>query len=172
MDDLTEKVQSAQGKLEELAKRIPGFAGYKQKEQRREADKLLRLHVARQFEEQLRRLNELQFTLTSRGQLMPVMTLERASIKLQLLIDRLKNASYGYAGLFDAIKVDEAALDRLYDFDQQTLQGVGQVAELLGKLEDVIHSEAPIATDAGALVSLVQELNDTYSHRQDVILGS
>jgi hypothetical protein len=171
MDDLTEKVQSSQGKLEELAKRIPGYAGYKLKEQRREADKLLRLAVARKYEEQLRRLNELQFTLTSRGQLVPLMTLERAAIKLQLLIDRLKNASYGYAGLFDAVKIDEAALDKLYDFDQQTLEGASQVAALLDKLEDAIHSEAPIGTEAGTLVAQVQELNDAYSHRQDVILG-
>jgi len=171
MDDLTEKVQSAQTKLDGLATRIPGYAGYKQKEQRREADKLLRLHVARKFEDQLKRLNELQFTLTSRGQLIPLMTLERAGIKLQLLIDRLRNASYGYAGLFDAVKIDKAALDKLYDFDQQMLQGVDQVVALLSKLEDAIQSEAPIITEAGSLVTLMQELNEAYGHRQDVILG-
>src|SRR5512135_459240 len=112
MDDLTEKIQAGQSKLEDLAKRVPGYAGYKAKEQRREADKLLRLHVAHKYEDQLKRLNELQLTLTSRGQLVPLMTLERAGIKLQLLIDRLRNASYGYAGLFDAVKIDEAALDK------------------------------------------------------------
>jgi hypothetical protein len=172
MDDLTEKVQSSQNKLEDLVKRIPGYAGYKQKEQRREADKLLRLHVARKYEEQARRLNDLQFTLTTRGQLIPLMTLERAGIKLQLLVDRLKNASYGYAGLFDTVKIDEAALDRLYDFDEKMLEGVGQVASLLDTLEDAIHSEASIGTEASALVAQIQELNDTYSRRQDVVLGS
>jgi len=171
MDDLMEKSQSTQTKLEGLLARIPGFGGYKQKERRREADKALRLHVAREYEEQLRRLNELQFTLTSQGQLMPMMTLERAGIKLQLLIDRLKNASYGYAGLFDAVKIDEAALDKLYDFDQQMLEGVNQVSALLDRLGDAIQSEAPVGAEAGALVAQVQALNDTYSHRQDVILG-
>jgi hypothetical protein len=171
MDDLTEKIQSSQGKLEGLTERIPGFGGYKQKERRREADKILRLHVARKYEEQLRRLNELQFTLTSRGQLIPMMTLERAGIKLQLLIDRLKNASYGYAGLFDAVKIDEAALDKLYDFDQQMIEGADQVSASLDQLASAIQSEAPVGTEANALVAQIQTLNDTYSHRQDVTLA-
>ena len=49
MNDLTEKTQSSRTKLEELEARIPGYAGYKAKEQRREAYKLLRLHVARKY---------------------------------------------------------------------------------------------------------------------------
>ena len=57
MDDLTEKVQSSQTKFEEVVGRIPGYAGYKQKERRREADKILRLHVARKYEEQLKALD-------------------------------------------------------------------------------------------------------------------
>ena len=31
-----------------------------------------------------------------------------AIVKLQTLIDRVKTASYGYAGLFDAVRIKEA----------------------------------------------------------------
>ena len=51
--DLTELVKASQNKFEKLVSGIPGYKGYKQKEQRREADKLLRLQIARQFEQQL-----------------------------------------------------------------------------------------------------------------------
>ena len=170
LDDLTEKIRASQGKLEDLASIIPGYKGYKQKEQRREADKLLREHVARKYGEQLERLNRLQYDLTAHGRLASILTLERAVMKLQLLIDRLKTASYGYAGLFDAIKVDEAALDRLYEFDQSMLEGVGQVAALLDRLAEAAQAEASTSAEANDLVTTLERLNSTFGQRQDVLV--
>jgi len=170
LDDLTEKIRASQGKLEDLASIIPGYKGYKQKEQRREADKLLREHVARKYGEQLERLNRLQYDLTAHGRLASILTLERAVMKLQLLIDRLKTASYGYAGLFDAIKVDEAALDKLYEFDQSMLEGVGQVAALLDKLAEAAPAEASTSAEANDLVTTLERLNSTFGQRQDVLV--
>jgi len=168
--DLTEKIQSAQSKFEKLVSRIPGYAGYKQKEQRREADRLLRLHVARQYEEQLKRLGDIQYTMTTTGRLASIVTLERAVTKLQLFIDRLKTASQGYAGLFDAIKVNEATLDKLYEFDRALLDGVGRVAALLDKLAEAAQAEAPTAAEANDLIAELEALNNTFSRRQDVFL--
>ena len=170
LDDLTEKIRASQGKLEDLASIIPGYKGYKQKEQRREADKLLREHVARKYGEQLERLNRLQYDLTAHGRLASILTLERAVMKLQLLIDRLKTASYGYAGLFDAIKVDEAALDKLYEFDQSVLEGVGQVAALLEKLAEAAKAEASTSAEANDLVTTLERLNSTFGQRQNVLV--
>ena len=170
-DDLTERIQASQSKFEQLVAKIPGYGGYKRKEQRREADKLLRLHVAQRYQEQLRRLHEAQYTMTARGRLGAIMTLERASMKLQLLVDRIKNASYGYAGLFDAVKVDEDALDRLYDFDQGMLDGVDRVSGLLDGLEESMGSGAPNLPEADELVRALDALNESYSRRQDAILG-
>lgn len=171
LDDLTEKIQASQNKFENLVAKVPGYAGYKQKEQRREADKLLRLHVARQYEEQLRRLNEVQYALTSKGRLASIVTLERAVMKLQLLIDRIKTASYGYSGLFDAVKVDEAVLDRLYDFDLAMLEGVSELSALLDKLSEAAAVEANTAAEANDLVAALERLNTTFSQRHDVILS-
>ncbi len=170
LDDLTEKIQASQSKFENLVAKIPGYAGYKQKEQRREADKLLRLHVARQYEEQLRRLNEVQYALTASGRLASIVTLERAVMKLQLLIDRIKTASYGPAGLFDAIKVDEGVLDRMYEFDLAMLEGVNELATLLDRLSTAAETEATTAAEANDLVATLERLNTTFSERHDIIL--
>lgn len=171
LDDLTEKIQASQSQFEELVGKIPGYAGYKQKERRREADKLLRLYIARQYEEQLRRLSEAQYALTTRGRLASIVTLERAAMKLQLLIDRIKTASYGYAGLFDAIKVDEAALDRLYSFDLAMLEGVKELSAVLDKISEAADAEATTAAEANDLVAVLERLNTTFSQRRDVILS-
>ena len=168
--DLTEKIQASQGKLEALVAKIPGYAGYKKKEQRREADKLLRLHVAKQYEEQLAKLNQVQYDLTLQGRLRVLVTLERASMKLQLLIDRIKTASYGYAGLFDAVKVQEDELTKLYQFDEEMLSSVDALAGAIAAVAQRGETEDPSA-EAGALVKLLEELNLTFSHRQDVLIS-
>ncbi len=169
-EDISETIKGAQNKFEKLVSSIPGYAGYKRKEQRREADRLLRLHVARQYEAQLGPLNSVQQTLASRGDLSSILPLERAAMKLQLLIDRIKTASYGYAGLFDAIKVDEAALDRLYEFDLAMLDGAGRVSAAIANIVQAVEGEGSAAGSVNALISELEALNTTFSHRQDVIL--
>jgi len=65
--DFLERVKGAMGGLESFISKVPGYKGYKEKELRREADKLLRDHLVRQFEEQQRKLNDQKLQLFSSG---------------------------------------------------------------------------------------------------------
>ncbi len=168
--DLRERIQGAYNKLEEMAKDIPGYKGYKDKEVRREADKLLRLRVAQELQEQRRRLNSIQVELVNAGRLGVVLVLDRSVMRVQLLIDRLKTASYGYAGLFDAVKVQEAELDALYDFDASLLDGAGRVKALIDAVA-VADSDEELTKASSELLEALEGMNDSFSKRQDVILG-
>lgn len=168
--DLRQRVEGALSSFEELMRKIPGYKGYKDKELRREADKLLRLRAARGFEEQRRRLNGVQVELTNAGRLGVIVTLDRALMKLQFLIDRLKTASYGYAGLLDAIKVKEAELDALYEFDASLLDSVGKVKDLIDAVAAAKMDE-DVAKTGNELLGVLEEINETFSKRQDVIVG-
>ena len=168
--DLREKVTEALGGLEQLAAKVPGYKGYKEKEMRREADKLLREHLARQFEEQRRRIPDLQKQLISSRQFGFLDDLESGVMKLQYLIDRLKTASYGYAGFFDAVKVKEEQLDALYDFDNALMDEVPRVAAGINSVSEALAAKEGTAEAITDLVSTIQSVNDTFSKRQDVIL--
>jgi hypothetical protein len=163
-------VAAALGGLESLAKRIPGYHGYKEKEMRREADKLLRTEVARKLDDERKGLSELQVQLVSQGQIEHVDDLERAVMKLQLLIDRIKTASYGYAGLFDAVKVKEEQLDALYDFDNQMLDVADEIATYADRVSSAIAAKEGVGASIGDLVSVVEEANTVFGHREEAIL--
>lgn len=171
VDDLTEKAQASTNKLEALIDKIPGVGAYRQKEKRRDADKLLRLHVAGELDNMLNQLGSVQYTLTMQGRLDVTLVLERAATKLQLLIDRLKTAPYGYTGFFDAVKVDEEALDRLYRFDESLLEKVDELSTALDGLVQAVDSGEAVMPLANALVRQLEALNATYSQRQDVLLA-
>jgi hypothetical protein len=168
--DFRETVDASQGGLERLLKKVPGYSGYKDKELRREADRLLRVAVAAQLDDQRRRLSELQMQLINQAQIEYVDDLERAVMKLQILIDRLKTASYGYAGLFDAVKVKEDQLDALYDFDNQMLDFVDDIAADVDKVASAIAAKEGTGLAIAELVVGVEQAGLTFGHRREAIL--
>jgi hypothetical protein len=168
--DLREAVESALGGLEGLMKKIPGYKGYKEKELRREADKLLRDQIAGQLDDQRRRLVGLQNRAISQAQIEYLDDLERTGMKLQLLIDRVKTAAYGYAGLFDALKVKEEQLDMLYDFDARMLASVNVIATDVDQVESAIATREGIGEAISELTETLEQANRTFGHRHEAIL--
>lgn len=170
-EDARKKIEGKYNKVEDLAKTIVGYKGYKDKEVRREADKLLRLQIARGFDEQRRRLNSVQVRLASAGRMGVLVPMDRVLMRLQFLVDRVKTASYGYAGLFDAAKVREAELDALYTFDSALLGSVDRVKGLVGGATAAKTDEDVLVACDGLLLAL-EEINETFGKRQDAVLGN
>src|ERR1044071_1942617 len=117
MDQFFEKVTSQQDPFKKLMSYIPGFGGYVNRQNRRDADKLLRDTVARRFEEQWRRASQIQTDMVSNGQIVFVDDMEKAAIQLRTFIDKITTAPRGYSGLFDAVKINENELQAIYQFD-------------------------------------------------------
>ena len=168
--DLRETVDGSLGGFEKLMAKIPGYKGYKQKEMRREADKLLRMDVAGKLEDQRKRVSELQMEFVTGGQIALLDDLERVVMKLQLLIDRIKTASYGYAGLFDAVKIKEEQLDALYEFDNSLLDSVSQIATAVDKVASAVATQEGVGLSIIDLVQEVEQANQAFGHRHEAIL--
>jgi len=168
--DLRETVQGHLGGLEALAAKIPGFKGYKQKELRREADKMLRMEVAGKLDDQRKRLVELQMQLITGRMIEFLDDLERAITKLQGLIDRIRTASYGYAGLFDAVKVKEEQLDALYEFDNRLLDSVSEIAAAVDKVTSAIGAQEAVGPAIFELVSEAEQASLTFGHRHEAVI--
>jgi hypothetical protein len=170
--DFLDRVKGALGGLEKFVAAVPGYTGYKEKELRREGDKLLRDHLVRQFEEQQRKLNDQKLQLLSSGLIELVDDLDRASTRLESFIIKLRTASRGYAGLFDAIKVNEEELDALYNFDNALLEGVPRLEASISNLSRAIMAKEGVPQAIADLVALTGELNDAWAKREDVLTGT
>lgn len=168
--EVKEQVMGARNAMERVMGVIPGYHGYKEKEMRREADKLLRMHLARRLEEERTHLGILQTRLADRGKLKVLVRLERAMLKLQLLIDRMKTAAYGYSGWFDALKVGEKELDALYVFDQSLVDGLEKVSAMIKQVANATE-DVVLQAMAEDLLTFLEGLNNTFTRRQDVILA-
>ncbi len=171
MSELLEQVSGSRGWLEKLVGQIPGYKGYKEKEMRRESDKLLRDMIVTQMGMQRQRMDDLQRQLISAGRFEYLDEIGNATTKLQTFISRVQFATYGYAGLFDAVRVREAELDRMYDFDQQLLGYAERLATALNNLETSITSGEGLADALRLVTAICAEANRTFDAREQVILS-
>lgn len=172
MGDIIGQVEGERGFLERLAGKIPGFKGYLAKEKRRDADKLVRDAIVSRFDAQLRRLPDLQMQLLSSGGIEFVDDVERAVVKLQTFVDRVKTTPRGYAGFFDAVKVKEDDLERLYHWDQQLLDEADKIALAIDAVATAVGGSGDTGAAVRNLTGAVTAINDLYSQREHVLLGS
>lgn len=173
MTDLRDTISNNLGGFESLMAKIPGYKGYKEKEMRREADTLLRQHLAAQYEAQHRRATDVASQLLTGPGIAQLTELDKGSTRLQTFIDKIKTAGQGYAGLFDAIKVKEDELDKLYDFDNQMLLQVDSVAAAIDAIQAALDGgdAAALAPAVRGYVKAVTDASAQFDQRRDVLTG-
>lgn len=170
MSDIFEKVTGDQDFIKKLFAKIPGFKGYIERADRRMSDKLLRESVANEFESQYQRISGLQRDLISQGGLAYVDDLENAAIKLRQFIDRVRTASYGYAGIFDAIKIKEDELANIYQFDAALLDRSAAIASAIDNVESSIGTDG-LPAAIRHLTTQAQESVEVFNKRSDALKG-
>lgn len=158
--------------LEKLGDKIPGYGGYAARERRREIDKLHREHLADRLRAAKQPLSDAVRELTSGGRLMEIGPLDRAQKKLDQAENRVRFASYGYGGFFDVVKVEEAQLDRLYQFDLALVERVEAIEQHGRELGGKATTAEGLKQAATELERAIDELNRAFDERQRVISDS
>ena len=91
--------------------------------------------------------------------------IETARKRLDRVANRIRYADRGYAPLFAVIKVDEAALARVYAFDLSLVEGVDAVSAALGRLS----SEG--AAGVTAAIAEMDALDARVTDRETLLRG-
>ncbi|HUK28658.1 MAG TPA: hypothetical protein VLV31_09555 [Candidatus Acidoferrales bacterium] len=168
-----ERVQGSEKLLERLELILPGFRGYKLREQRREADRIVRNYIYKALEQSRDDLMSC-FQALSDAKASELMEPENRLIaKIDLVAEKINRASYGYSGFFDSIKVDEPELDNMLAFDTQLMDSARKIGEATssfkadlsqGKLENARATQQ-------ALDGSIGNLESAFDQRQAVIEG-
>jgi hypothetical protein len=133
MADAMEKARAARNVLERLGKKIPGVSGYLDRELTRELDQLVRSHLANSLDAARSAVQAYARTLDlgAAGRVERVGALEK---DLDALANAVRHAGSGYTGLFDAMKVGQEQLERLYQLDLLLVADVEAVAAASAQL--------------------------------------
>lgn len=169
MDEILERVKANRPTLERWLRLLPGYAGYKEKEQRRDADRILREAIRHRLLEIADRLLGLQRELAERD-LSQADELDRVVRRIQTLADQIGVARYGYAGFFDAIRIHERELEALYRFDADLLQKAEEFQEDLNALSQALRGDGEPRIALQGLESRIQELQRAWEKRMEILL--
>ena len=173
-NDVYGKAKSEMRLSEKIMAEVPGFKGYKEKELRRESDKLIRNHLYLKLSTDKNDLREISQKLADRRYFDVLTDMDRLLAKMDRIVEKINHASYGYSGFFDAVKVKEENLDRMIDFDNKLIDGVNSVtSEIDGFKADLASGNTSnLKVHVQNVTDKVESLEDTFDKRGEVILGA
>jgi hypothetical protein len=171
MDYRDEVAGKRRGIIEWMMKYIPGYRGYAEKETRREADKLWREHLAGRLRKGKDKLKDARDRLAEESKLDLLDDVDRVDLIYENVVDRLGFAAYGYAGFFDAARVDEEALDRLYEFDEALAKEVDDIVAATEAVGAAVSQGGEFKGQLDELKAKLRAFNDKLDQRKDTILG-
>jgi len=169
-----EKAKEEMRLSERILAELPGFRGYKEKELRRESDKLIRNHLYLKLTEARKDLKEI-FQKLSDSRLLEVLTdMDRFIMRFDRVSEKINHASYGYAGFFNIVKVEEEKLDKMIEFDTGLIDDVDKIVEetTVFKKEVMKQKFEKVREHIQNLSDSVEELEETFNGREEVIMGA
>ncbi|MHB0875916.1 MAG: hypothetical protein ACYC5O_07715 [Anaerolineae bacterium] len=168
--DMRDRVEQGLGGFERAVRHIPGYRGYAERESAREADKLLRDSVVAGLTAETDRLTDAQRRLLDSGGLKYLDEVEGTVRRLQTLANTVRTGAYGYAGLFDAVKVEKAELSALYEQDARLLDAIPTLTAVTDALLAAVGDNERLPSAITAVQSSVAALQSLWNARRDALL--
>jgi hypothetical protein len=171
MSDLYNRIVGERNSLEKLLEKIPGFGGYMEMSGRREADRMIRDHVAAQYQNLIDRFAGLERDILGvEGGLGHMEKTKSIKTKIEVMRRRIATDMPGYSGFFAANKIGPEELQKVYSFDESMLTYVESIG---GKLDDlraaITGGTIPAALDA--LNAALEEASQAYDLRDNLLKG-
>ncbi|HKM78982.1 MAG TPA: hypothetical protein VJZ03_07880 [Candidatus Bathyarchaeia archaeon] len=168
-----ERVQESERLLERIMLSIPGFSGYKLKEQRREADRIVRDYIYNLLAHSRDDLSRC-FQILNEAKLTEILEPTNQLIaRLDRVAEKINRAAYGYSAFFDSARIDTPQLDQMLQYDTQLTDAARKIVDMISnfktnltenKLEDARDIELQISDS-------ITELEDAFDKRKLMIEG-
>src|SRR5206468_4042331 len=114
--------------------------GYKEREIRRESDKLLRNQIYQKLSSAEAQAKDTYRSLVNQGLNDTWDDTDHLMARLDRVVERINHSEYGYAGFFDVTKVKEPDLDRMIDYDLQLLHMTDSVTTAIQGLKEAVDN--------------------------------
>lgn len=156
-------------RIDSILNSIPGYAGYRSKEKRRDSDRLLRERLAEDYGQRADRLGRLATRFADERDLAAVSAIGKPHSRLVAFRDRVRSATYGYTPLFAETEIDEAALDQIAAFDGALADGLEPLTEQIAALEREAPGTEQFTAQVDSLAEMVEGLHERFDSRSQII---
>jgi hypothetical protein len=173
MADIRDKVEDDRGLLKKIQLHIPGFAGYRRREDIRAADNILRIQMADRLNDIREGLEESRRVMVENMETTYLEKLGGVVNKIRSVEGQVRHAEQGYSGISATIRIEEEELDRLYEYDFALINHVLAIESCIVALRRAVN-----ARDANAMNmeienirSRLEDFERTFEERIPRIAG-
>ncbi|MBS7637479.1 hypothetical protein KEJ49_01110 [Candidatus Bathyarchaeota archaeon] len=168
-----ERVRGERGLLERIMSRVPGYRGYKEKELRRESDRLVRMEAVGRLKasKEILRRRLANPMMVGRLSTEDAWRLETLSARLDRVTQRIERAAAGYAGFFDAVKVREDKLEMVLQHDLNLVEMAERVRAEMERASEVETGTEDWRKAMDGLMKRVEELDALIDRRGEILRG-
>jgi hypothetical protein len=171
--DVYAQAKSQMRLSERIAAALPGFRGYKEKELRRESDKLIRNHLTLKLSKDKDNVRSISQRVVDKRYIDVLPDIDRLVAKMDRITEKVNHASYGYSGFFDVVKIKEDNLDRMISYDNQLLDGVNALTDAIDQLKTQLvgGDYTNLKDKIQGVTDKFDMMEDAFDKRQEVIMG-
>ncbi len=169
MSQLYDRIIQQRGSLEKLVARIPGFKGYQENQARRSADTMLREYLARQIQQRVDRMVQIEKLVLDVLGLSYMSRTRDVKGKIQLYHDRVDSAMPGYSGMWAQMKIGSEELETIYAFDEAQMRYVDMLDDALERFREAVMNKDGVDAALMAVDDVATEANEAFKLRDDLL---
>ncbi len=165
--DIRSRVEGDRGALKKLQLLIPGFRAYRQGEDIRAADAILRIQVADRLAAAMQHVDAIRSDMAREGVFASLSDLGGLRSELQRMEGQIRHAEQGYTGISPAIRISPEKLDRLYERDWSFLSAADTVSSSIAPIEQAVAAKngPQVTTLVNQLRQSMRDLENNFAHR-------
>lgn len=174
MADIRQRVKEDQGILKKIQLFVPGFRGYRQREDLRDADRMLRDQLAKKLGAQREEVEEARSLVTKSYRSKELEQMGKVINKYKKTEGLVSHSSPGYSGISADIQFKQEEIDRLYDYDAAMIDGLVSMQQTIEVLKASLEAEEndQARKDITQLRKLLNNFEDQFKRRIDIIQGT
>ena len=142
MPDIRERVEAERGLLKKLQLMIPGYAGYRRREDIRAADNILRIQLSDRMKAVRGGLEDIRDQMSMDGKYQGLQSIGNAIFNLKGLEAKVRHAEGGYSGISATIRIEERELDQLYEYDWEMFVSLDKAAAVVPMIRDAADGKS------------------------------
>ena len=174
MPDIRQRVQEDQGILKKIQLFVPGFRGYRQREDLRDADRMLRDQLAKKLGAQRKQVEDARSLIVNKYNSKELELMGGVINEYKKVEGLVSHSSPGYSGISADIQFKQDEIYRLYDYDASMIDGLASMEQAIAAMKAaLLAQDGPQATQQVLQVrSLINSFEDQFKRRLNIIQGT
>jgi hypothetical protein len=174
MPDIRQRVQEDQGILKKIQMFVPGFRGYRQREDLRDADRMLRDQLAKKLSLQRKQIEGARRLVKNAYDSKELELIGGVVSTYKKVEGLVSHSSMGYSGISADIQFKQDEISRLYDYDASMIDGLASMQQAIDQMKGALAADDSSQAQAQVdqLRALIDNFEEQFKRRINVIQGT